>query len=240
MTNFPVLSNKEKKGLVELANEAADLARKAILPFFRHELAVENKDKNSFDPVTEADKAGEDAIRQVISSSRPDDGIWGEEHGESQIGFGPIFGIIDQPYINERFIGGFGTSEVRGPLGVRPLKTATTQSLSESKLFTTFPEVGTETDKMGFAAVAREVKLVRYGLDCYAYALVAAGQVDLVIEASLNAYDIQAPIGVIEAAGGIVTSWSGKPAYLGGQVLAAANQRLHQQALNILNSYSDD
>ena len=68
MTNFPVLSNKEKKGLVELANEAADLARKAILPFFRHELAVENKDKNSFDPVTEADKAGEDAIRQVISS----------------------------------------------------------------------------------------------------------------------------------------------------------------------------
>jgi len=273
MTNFPVLSNKEKKGLVELANEAADLARKAILPFFRHELAVENKDKNSFDPVTEADKAGEDAIRQVISSSRPDDGIWGEEHGESesksgyrwvidpidgtrsfisgtptwgvlisleQIGFGPIFGIIDQPYINERFIGGFGTSEVRGPLGVRPLKTATTQSLSESKLFTTFPEVGTETDKMGFAAVARQVKLVRYGLDCYAYALVAAGQVDLVIEASLNAYDIQAPIGVIEAAGGIVTSWSGKPAYLGGQVLAAANQRLHQQALNILNSYSDD
>jgi fructose-1,6-bisphosphatase/inositol monophosphatase family enzyme len=112
--------------------------------------------------------------------------------------------------------------------------------LSESKLFTTFPEVGTETDRMGFAAVAREVKLVRYGLDCYAYALVAAGQVDLVIEASLNAYDIQAPIGVIEAAGGIVTSWSGKPAYLGGQVLAAANQRLHKQALNILNSYSDD
>lgn len=273
MTYFPVLSNKEKKELMELANEAADRARKAILPFFRHEIAVENKDKNSFDPVTEADKAGEDAIRKVISASRPDDGIWGEENGESesksgyrwvidpidgtrsfisgtptwgvlisleQIGFGPIFGIIDQPYINERFIGGFGISEVRGPLGVRTLQSSATQSLSESKLFTTFPEVDTEKDKMGFAAVAREVKLVRYGLDCYAYALVAAGQVDLVIEASLNAYDIQAPIGVIEAAGGIVTSWSGKPAYLGGQVLAAANQKLHQQALNILSSYSDD
>ena len=177
-----------------------------------------------------------DGTRSFISGTP----TWGVLISLEQIGFGPIFGIIDQPYINERFIGGFGTSEVRGPLGVRPLKTATTQSLSESKLFTTFPEVGTETDKMGFAAVAREVKLVRYGLDCYAYALVAAGQVDLVIEASLNAYDIQAPIGVIEAAGGIVTSWSGKPAYLGGQVLAAANQRLHKQALNILNSYSDD
>ena len=273
MTSFPILSNKEKKELIQLANKAADRAREAILPYFRKNIDVSNKDKEAFDPVTEADKAGEDAIRKVISFYRPDDGIWGEENGESesnsgyrwvidpidgtrsfisgtptwgvlisleQIGNGPILGIIDQPYIKERFIGGFGTSEVQGPLGVRSLQVSATSSLSESKLFTTFPEVGTEKEKMGFSAVAREAKLVRYGLDCYAYALVAAGQVDLVIEASLNAYDIQAPISVIQAAGGVVTSWSGEPAHLGGQVIAAANQKLHQQALDILNPYSDD
>ena len=58
-----------------------------------------------------------------------------------QIGSGPILGIIDQLYIKERFIGGFGTSEVRGPLGVRSLRASETQALSESKLFTTFPKL---------------------------------------------------------------------------------------------------
>jgi fructose-1,6-bisphosphatase/inositol monophosphatase family enzyme len=71
-------------------------------------------------------------------------------------------------------------------------------------------------------------------MDCYAYALLAAGQVDLVIEAGLNAYDIQAPIAVIEAAGGIVTDWSGGPAHQGGRAIAAANSQIHDEALAIL------
>jgi myo-inositol-1(or 4)-monophosphatase len=71
-------------------------------------------------------------------------------------------------------------------------------------------------------------------MDCYAYALLAAGQVDLVIEAGLNAYDIQAPIAVIQAAGGIVTDWSGAPVHEGGQVIAAANPAIHAEALAIL------
>ena len=78
MTSFPILSNKEKKELIQLANEAADCAREAILPYFRKNIDVSNKDKEAFAPVTEADKAGEDAIRQVISFYRPDDGIWGK------------------------------------------------------------------------------------------------------------------------------------------------------------------
>ena len=84
-------------------------------------------------------------------------------------------------------------------------------------LFTTFPEVGTDRDQAGFWAVANQVQLVRYGMDCYAYALLALGQIDLVIEAGLNAYDIQAPIAVIQAAGGLVTDWQGRPAHTGGQ-----------------------
>ncbi len=71
-------------------------------------------------------------------------------------------------------------------------------------------------------------------MDCYAYALLAAGHVDLVIEAGLNPYDIAAPIAVIEAAGGIVTDWAGGPARGGGRVLAAANPAIHAAAMERL------
>ena len=71
-------------------------------------------------------------------------------------------------------------------------------------------------------------------MDCYAYALLAAGQVDLVIEAGLNAYDIQAPIAVIQAAGGIVTDWTGGPVHDGGRAIAAANSAIHAEAIAVL------
>jgi fructose-1,6-bisphosphatase/inositol monophosphatase family enzyme len=73
-------------------------------------------------------------------------------------------------------------------------------------------------------------------MDCYAYALIAAGQIDLVIEAGLQPYDVHAPIAVIEAAGGIVTDWAGGPAHGGGRILAAANARIHAEALALLGS----
>ena len=81
--------------------------------------------------------------------------------------------------------------------------------------------------------------MVRYGCDCYAYALLAAGQIDLVIEAGLQAYDIQAPIAVIQAAGGVVTDWKGNPAHNGGRVIAAANSEIHAEALAILKQIAD-
>lgn len=149
---------------------------------------------------------------------------------------GPMLGVIDQPYIGERFIGGLGTARMAGPHGTEVLKTKATASLDEAILFTTFPEVGSAEQRLAFEAVAAEVKLTRYGMDCYAYALLAAGQVDLVIEAGLQAYDIQAPIAVIEAAGGVVTDWQGGPAHEGGTCLAAANPAVHQAALKILMS----
>lgn len=149
---------------------------------------------------------------------------------------GPFLGVIDQPYIGERFVGGPEIAEMTGPLGKSALGTKTTQSLDQAILFTTFPEVGTPDEAAAFAAVAQQVKLARYGMDCYAYALLAAGQIDLVIEAGLNAYDIQAPIAVIQAAGGIVTNWQGGPAHQGGQALAAANPVVHALALDILQN----
>ncbi len=151
-------------------------------------------------------------------------------------GEGPKLGIIDQPFTKERFMGGLGRAEHRGPQGVTPLKVRRDRALSEATLFTTFPEVGTAEEGAAFRRVAKDARLVRYGTDCYAYGLLALGQVDLVIEAGLQPYDIAAPIAVIEAAGGIVTTWDGKPAHAGGQVVAAATEALHAAALERLNA----
>lgn len=149
---------------------------------------------------------------------------------------GPVFGIIDQPYIQERFEGGFGRAAVTGPMGRRALRTRPPRPLSEAILFTTFPEVGTPDEGAAFRRVSGAARLTRYGMDCYAYALIAAGQIDLVIEAGLQAYDVQAPIAVIEAAGGVVTDWQGRPAHDGGRILAAANREIHAAALALLGS----
>lgn len=152
---------------------------------------------------------------------------------------GPIFGIIEQPYIRERFEGGLGVAQVTGPSGQAPLRARSGRRLADAALLTTFPEIGSTAERKAFDEVASQVALVRYGLDCYAYALLAAGQVDLVIEAGLHPYDVAAPIAVIQAAGGIVTDWQGGPAHAGGRILAAANPALHAEVLEILHRCPD-
>ncbi|WP_375228463.1 histidinol-phosphatase [Roseobacter sp. S98] len=257
--------------ITNIANEMADAARAAILPFFRNAgTLTDNKLDDGFDPVTEADRAAELAMRDVLARHRPDDGILGEEFGalsgktgltwvldpiDGTRGFisgtptwgvliavadsaGPFFGMIDQPYIGERFCGSDAGAFCDGPLGRRDLRTRKDNSLAQATVFTTFPEVGSEEEGAGFHAVASGAKLTRYGMDCYAYALVAAGHADLVIEAGLQPYDIQAPIAVVEAAGGIVTDWQGGPAHMGGRAVAAANPDLHAEALEILAKVS--
>ncbi|MDH2325806.1 histidinol-phosphatase [Cereibacter sp. SYSU M97828] len=147
---------------------------------------------------------------------------------------GPIYGLIDQPYIGERFTGGFGTASTTGPRGTRSLRTRPARPLAEALLMTTFPEVGTPEEGAAFRRLSQQTRLTRYGMDCYAYALLAAGHIDLVVEAGLQPYDIQAPIAVIEAAGGIVSDWTGGPAHQGGRVIAAANPEIHAAALAYL------
>ncbi len=253
------------------AHRIADAARAATLPHFRtSDLAAGNKDPGTggFDPVTEADRAAERAMREILAEARPADAILGEEYGarggdsgltwvldpiDGTRGFlsgtptwgvliavcdasGPIYGLIDQPFIGERFDGGWGVARYAGPRGAGALGTRPARPLAEAILFTTFPEIGSATERAGFEAVARDVRLTRYGMDCYAYALLAAGQIDLVIEAGLQSYDICAPIAVIEAAGGIVTDWTGGPAHGGGRVVAAANREVHAAALERLRA----
>ncbi|TRW96643.1 inositol monophosphatase family protein [Paracoccus sp. M683] len=253
--------------IIVTAHLMADAARAAILPYFRAgDLQSDNKRQIGFDPVTEADRAAERAMRAVLAQRRPGDAIIGEEYGDSAgssglswildpidgtrafisgatswgvlIGLadasGLIYGIIDQPYIGERFEGGLGVSRLTGPRGEQALRVRRGVALDQATLMTTFPEVGTADEGAAFRRVAAQVRLTRYGLDCYAYALLALGQIDLVIEAGLQPYDIAGPLAVVQAAGGIVTDWQGGSAEAGGRVIAAASPEIHAAALDLL------
>lgn len=256
------------------AHRLADAARPETLRYFRRgSQGLDDKAAGAgFDPVTEADRAAEAAMRRLIEAERPEDGILGEEfearEGTSGLTWvldpidgtrgyisgtptwgvliavadatGPLYGVIDQPYIGERFSGGFGSAEVEGPQGHQRLTTRGARPLGQATLLTTFPEVGSAAERRAFEAVASRARLTRYGLDCYAYALVAAGQVDLVIEAGLNPYDVGAPIALVQAAGGVATDWRGGPAHEGGRILAAANPTIHAEALALLRQSVDD
>lgn len=216
---------------VTAADREAEQAMRAVLAQMRPQDAILGEEFGT--------QAGRSGLTWVLD---PIDGTRGFVAGTPTWGVliavgpdsGPVLGLIDQPYIGERFEGAAGAARVIGPHGTHAIRTRKSRSLERAILFTTFPEVGTPADRTAFEAVARHVQLVRYGMDCYAYALVAAGQVDLVIEAGLNAYDIQAPIALIEAAGGIVTDWQGGPVHAGGRAIAAANAEVHRAALDIL------
>lgn len=152
----------------------------------------------------------------------------------------PVLGAMDQPFTGERFIG-----DLRGPAprawwerGAerRDLRTRRCAGLSAATLFTTDPGLFDAAERAAFDRAAAAARLTRYGVDCYAYAMLAAGQVDLVIESGLSAYDVQALIPLIEGAGGIVTDWRGGDPSWGGALLAAGDARLHAEALKLLAS----
>ncbi len=226
-------ANKEAAGFdpVTIADRNAESAMRAILAEVRPDDGILGEEFGAIE--------GTSGLTWVLD---PIDGTRGFISGTPTWGVliavstpdGPILGLVDQPYIGERFLGGGGKAEVTGPLGTSGLRTSQGRALSEATLFTTFPEVGNPDEGAAFHRVAEKVRLTRYGCDCYAYALLAAGHIDLVIEAGLHPYDIHAPIAVIEAAGGIVTDWSGGPAHMGGRVLAAATRELHKAALELL------
>ncbi|MEW6641589.1 MAG: histidinol-phosphatase [Pseudomonadota bacterium] len=147
----------------------------------------------------------------------------------------PAFGMMHQPYIGERFTGDGGAATYSGPSGKRKLAVRRCATLAEATLFTTSPRLMNEADRASFERVETATRLSRYGGDCYAYCMLAAGHVDLVIETELKPYDIAALVPIITGAGGIVTTWDGGPAQHGGRIVAAGDPRVHEAALKILN-----
>jgi myo-inositol-1(or 4)-monophosphatase len=238
------------------AEQLADAAAAAIMPYFRAPLPVQHKGGALYDPVTEADKAAERVMRELIRTTYPDHGIIGEEEGNVKGSSGltwvldpidgtrafitgmplwgtlialndgqrPVIGVMNQPWTKERFV---GTPQGAWCNGQR-LATRSCDSIASARLMCTSPQIfENERQLATFNAIANDVQLLRYGGDCYAYCMLAAGHVDAVIEAGLQTYDVQALIPVIQAAGGVMTAWDGGDAQHGGPVVAAGDPRLH-------------
>ena len=148
----------------------------------------------------------------------------------------PVFGMMHQPYIGERFSGDNGSAQYSGPSGERKLTVRRCASLKEATSYTTSPLLMNAADRAAFGRVENAVRLTRYGGDCYSYCMLAAGLLDLVVETELKPYDIAALIPIITGAGGVVTTWDGRPAQNGGRIIAAGDPRVHEAAMRILNS----
>lgn len=247
--------------------EAAKAAKQVTLPYFRSEMVVDNKEKEHFDPVTEADRKAEIAIRDVIEKNFPDHAIIGEEHANKEgssdfswiidpidgtrsfisglpvwgtlIGLaykGKLFaGLMTQPFIGETFLGFDGTSSYQRD-GEQEIEITTSREnrLENARLFTTSPALFSASQSRAFERLGQKARLTRYGCDCYAYCLLAAGHIDLVVEPDLKIYDIAALIPIIRFAGGKVTNFTGGPPDKGGDIIAAASAELHAQAMEIM------
>lgn len=149
----------------------------------------------------------------------------------------PILGIIDQPVTGERWVGAAGqATEFNG----KPVCTAARGGIADAVLWSTSPHMfdEVEAERRGYARLREAVKFVHYGGECYQYAMLACGQIDLVVEADMDPYDYCAHVAIIQGAGGVITDWNGGPLGLasGDTVLAAANPELHEAARRLLTS----
>ncbi|MCW2274645.1 histidinol-phosphatase [Rhodoblastus acidophilus] len=260
---------------IPFVERLATVSGEAILPFFRTAFALEDKNVGGpFDPVTEADRAAETAMRRLITQTFPSHGLIGEEFGSREaeadyvwvldpidgtksfisglplwgtlIGLlhkgSPCYGLMNQPFTRERFYGDgraafwSGHNNGNGEKTTRKLRVRPCHGLERATLMTTSPRLIPQDLRPRYEALEEKTRMARYGGDCYAYCMLAAGHVDLVVEAGLNVYDIVALIPIIEGAGGIVTSWDGGDPAQGGAVIAAGDKRVHEQALEFLKT----
>lgn len=248
---------------IALAHALADAAAAAIRPHFRAGFAVEQKGDRS--PVTVADRAAEAAMRSLLAEHAPGDGIIGEEYGRAREDaarvwvldpidgtrsfvagraiFGtlialiedgaPVLGVIDQPIVGERWLGIVGQPTT---LNGAPVRCRQCGDLGAAHLATTGPSYFGAPGWAAFNRVRAMSRDILWGGDCYNYALVASGHLDLVIEEGLKIYDFAALVPVVEGAGGAMRDWQGAPLGLAseGRVIAAGDARLIAPAIAAL------
>ena len=257
------MSDRCPDAYVTLAQELADAAGEIVRGYFRQSYDIATKPDAT--PVTEADRAAEQAMRAILEDRQPDHGIFGEEFGTVRadaeyvwyldpidgtkafiagvplfgtlIGLArhgrPVFGVIDQAVSGERWSGGAGHPSTLNEAA------ATSRSgvdLPNAVLFTTSPDAYENGDLDALDRLRDTVGLVRYGADCYAFGLVAAGHADIAIECGVNDYDYCALVPIVESAGGMMTNWEGAPVTLGTdtRVIASGSAELHGAAIGLL------
>ena len=149
----------------------------------------------------------------------------------------PVLGSIGQPFLGELYIGHAGASRLMTRGESRPLKVRPCPRLAQALIATTDPAIFQGPEREAWRAVRTAARLARLGCDAYAYAMVAAGTIDLVLEAGLKAWDIDAAIPVVAGAGGLTTDWLGQPVGdHGGQVAIAGDRACLDEALAALKA----
>ncbi len=249
---------------IAAAHMAADVAGAVIRPYFR--AGLESDLKSDASPVTIADRSAELALRGVLSERFPDHTVAGEEFPPHNPGqrhrwvldpidgtrafitgrpqFGtlialledgiPILGLIDQPITGERWLGVAGRpTAFRGLYGQAGCRRCPT--LAEAELSATSPQIF-EDDMPRWENLVRQVRRRSFGGDCYAYGLVALGQIDIIAEAGMKLWDWAALVPVIQGAGGSITDWNGHPLHENGdgRVLALGDPGLLGAAMAAL------
>lgn len=255
--------SSEMEDVLIFAQSLADAARPIALQYFRSALQIETK--SDLSPVTIADRAIESEMRRLISARFPEHGIYGEEFSQHigteytwvldpidgtrsfitgmplfgclialMKGTEPMLGIIDIPALNERWLASKSTTTT---LNGQVARTSGCQQLAQARLYTTSPDNFNARDAKCFDAISQHVAMRRFGGDCYIYGLLASGHCDLIIETDLKPFDYLALVPVIEKAGGIITDWQGQALnfHSDGRVIAAASEKLWQQAITFLN-----
>lgn len=228
------VDNKDARGFdpVTAADRAAEQAMRALIrqTFPDHGILGEEygSERTESEYVWVLDPI--DGTKSFISGMP----AWGTLIGLMRFGE-PVFGMMHQPFIGERFTGDGAAARYRGRAGDRDLRVRECTKLGEALLYTTSPLLMNETDRSIFQRAERAVRLSRYGGDCYAYCMLAAGQIDLVIETEIKPHDIVPLIPIVLGAGGIITTWENGPAQNGGRIIVAGDARVHQAALELLN-----
>jgi len=250
--------------LIDFADTLADAARTVISGYFRTPFDVIEKADES--PVTVADREAEAAIRALIEEHFPDHGIYGEEFENVRLDsryvwvldpidgtrafvtglpiFGtlialadngvPVLGVLDQPILKERWVGALGHGTRYNGM---PVSTRDCGGLERASLYSTTPDMyETPARRSAFGSLYEAVKERRYGGDCYSTGLVASGYIDLHVECGLKPFDYMALAPIIQAAGGIATTWSGEPLTLesGDTFVGAASRPVHEAAVALL------
>jgi histidinol phosphatase-like enzyme (inositol monophosphatase family) len=249
---------------MDFAFELARAARSQTLPLWHGGCAVEDKGDGTFDPVTEADRAAELAMRTLIGERFADHGVSGEEF-PNEPGGGrytwsldpvdgtrsficglptwttliallkesiPLIGIIDAPVLDEIYAGSGDQAWLICRSDRRPIRISGCTRVSDARLSTTDPFLFADPDR--FDRLRRSARVTRYGHDAYAYARLAAGSLDLVVESGLKPHDYNALIPVIAGAGGHIGDWNGGDDFAAGQVVAAASRQLYNEAVALL------
>ncbi len=246
------------------AHLLADNARAVVKKYFRQPFTIDAKGDET--PVTIADREIEHELRKTIGERYPGHGILGEEFGiENEDSaytwvldpidgtrsfitgmptFGtliallengePLLGVIDIPAQDERWQGGRG---MRAEFNGESCNTSQCGDLKGCRLVATSPGMFSADELSRFKMLLDNTAFYRYGGDCYNYALLASGHIDLVVEADLKPYDFYALLPVIESAGGCVSDWQGNALTMqsSGQVVASATPKLHRQVIKLLN-----